>query len=141
MLTSQATLAAVILLGAGIIHNYSFMCRKLAAKKLSHYYPASLLGKTLFNLSWVGMAGYGLVLCSQLSTALFWFAALFYFLALPFLLQPQLARLLGFSSLTEYKAVSEDSFASSMVWRISSKYTLNAWPFFMIIFRPSRSIP
>ncbi len=80
------------------------MCRKVPATALRAFYPATPAGKFLFNLSWMSMAGYGFLLSSKISTLLFWVAVAVYFLLLPFLLQPQLARLLGFSSLSDYVA-------------------------------------
>ncbi len=105
---SEPTTAAIILLCAGVIHNYSFMCRKVPAATLNAYYPATPSGKFLFNLSWMSMAGYGFLLCSKISTLLFWVAVAVYFLLLPFLLQPQLARLLGFKSLSDYIATVDE---------------------------------
>lgn len=99
---SPESLAAVLLICAGIVHNYSFMCRKLPAETLQTPYPKSALGKILFDLSWILLAAYGLLLTFQLSTVLSMVAAGIYFFILPFVLQPPLARLLGFKSLTDF---------------------------------------
>ncbi len=96
------TLAAILLLCAGIIHNYSFMCRKVPKGALKVSYPTSQIGQLLLDLSWLLMAMAGLLICYQISEILCLIAAGIYFLLLPFLLQPHLARLLGFNSLTDY---------------------------------------
>ncbi|NOY14400.1 MAG: hypothetical protein GXP51_12270 [Deltaproteobacteria bacterium] len=101
MLNDQ-TLAAVLLICASIIHNYSFMCRKLPTAELKVAYPTSTLGVLLLDLSWMLMAAAGIYLTFTLSAVLSAVAAAIYFLVLPFLLQPPLARLLGFRSLSEY---------------------------------------
>ena len=99
---NSATLAAILLIAAGIIHNYSFMCRKLKPEELKVIYPATPVGKLIFDLSWLLMAAAGLFLTFQLSKVLAAIAAAIYFLLLPFALQAPLARLLGFASLREY---------------------------------------
>ena len=99
---NNTTLAAVLLICAGIIHNYSFMCRKLPKEKLKIPYPSSTVGMLLFDLSWLLMVAYGFYLTLQISTMLGMVAAGIYFLLFPFLLQPPLARLLGFRSLSDF---------------------------------------
>ncbi len=99
---NNATLAAILLIGAGIIHNYSFMCRKLKPEELKVLYPRSPVGKLIFDLSWMLMAAAGLYLTFQLSMLLSAVATVIYFLLLPFILQPPLARLLGFKNLATY---------------------------------------
>jgi len=99
---NNATLAAVLLICAGIIHNYSFMCRKLKPEELKVFYPGTPIGKLIFDGGWMLMAATGLYLTFKLSMVLSALAAAIYFILLPFVLQPPLARLLGFSSLSEY---------------------------------------
>ena len=99
---NSATLAAILLIVAGIIHNYSFMCRKLRPDQLKVAYPATVVGKLVFDLSWITLSATGLYLTFTLSATLCAIAAVIYFLLLPFLLQPPLARLLGFRNLTDY---------------------------------------
>jgi hypothetical protein len=99
---NSATLAAILLIAAGIIHNYSFMCRKLKPAELKVFYPVTALGKLFFDLIWIVIATCGLYLTYQLSATLCAVAAVIYFLLLPFVLQPPLAKLLGFASLTDY---------------------------------------
>lgn len=99
---NDATLAAVLLICAGIIHNYSFMCRKLKVSELKVFYPETPIGKLTFDLSWILMAVTGLFLTFKLSIVLAAVATAIYFLLLPFVLQPPLARLLGFRNLSEY---------------------------------------
>ena len=99
---NNATLAAILLICAGIIHNYSFMCRKLRPEKRKVIYPATPAGQLLFDVSWILLATVGLFLSLNLSPLLCAVAAAIYFLLLPFVLQPPLARLLGFRSLSDY---------------------------------------
>lgn len=99
---NSATLAAILLIAAGILHNYSFMCRKLPSAELKVSYPATAVGKLLFDLGWMVLAASGLYLTLRLSFVLCAVATALYFLLLPFLLQPALARLLGFASLADY---------------------------------------
>ena len=99
---NSATLAAVLLIVAGIVHKYSFMCRKLRPTDLKVYYPQTAGGQLLFDMCWILLAAAGLHITFGLSMILAAVAAAIYFLLLPFILQPPLARLLGFKSLTEY---------------------------------------
>lgn len=99
---NSATLAAVLLIAAGIIHNYSFMCRKLKSEELKAFYPTTPGGKLIFDLGWIILATTGLYLTSSLSLMLCAVAVAIYFLLLPFMLQPLLARLLGFTNLRQY---------------------------------------
>lgn len=99
---NSATLAAILLICAGVIHNYSFMCRKLRPEERKVNYPATPSGQLLFDLSWILLAAAGLYLSFTLSPLLSLIAAAIYFLFLPFVLQPPLARLLGFRNLTDY---------------------------------------
>ena len=99
---NNETLAAFLLTAASIIHNYSFMCRKLPATEVKVFYPRNPIGKAMFDMSWTLMAAGGLILAFTRSWSLTLIAAAIYFLLLPFVLQPPLARLLGFCSLTGY---------------------------------------
>lgn len=91
-----------MLIVAGIIHNYSFMCRKMKPEELKVFYPVKPVGKLIFDGSWILLAAAGLFLTLDLSAVLTAVAALIYFLLLPFILQPPLAKLLGFHSLADY---------------------------------------
>ncbi len=103
------TTAAIILVCAGIIHNFNFMCHKLPQEHIDKHlkvpYPTSGLGYLIINLSWVAMALYGFALCNKISTLLCGVAVASYFLVFPFVLQPPFARLLGFKNLTDYADV------------------------------------
>ena len=99
---NSTTLAAILLIVAGIMHNYSFMCRKLNPAGLKVPFPATVGGKLALDLSWILLATAGLYLTFNLSPILCAVATAIYFLLLPFLLQPPLAKLLGFRNLTEY---------------------------------------
>lgn len=97
-----ASAAALLLTSAGVLHSYSFMCRKLPSDRVKGYYPSSLNLQIALNGCWILMALAGFLLTYSISPALCGLALGIYFLVLPFLLQPALARLLGFRNLTEY---------------------------------------
>lgn len=97
-----ATIAALLLTVAGILHSYCFMCRKLPAARVRSYYPASFNLQVLLNLCWIALALTGFLLTYSLSPTLGLLSVAIYFLLLPLLLQPFLSRLLGFRNLVEY---------------------------------------
>jgi hypothetical protein len=99
---TQATLCALLLLAAGLLHSASFMCRKLPAARRPAWYPKRGFEQTLLDLAWICLLGWALGIAFGLSTTLGLTAAALYFLALPFALQPPMARLLGFRSLRHY---------------------------------------
>lgn len=99
---NNATIAALLLICAGILHNYSFMCRKLKPEQLKVIYPSTPTARLAFDMGWMLMAAMGIYLTFSLSMVLAAIATAIYFLLLPFILQPPLARLLGFKNLQEY---------------------------------------
>ena len=94
---NNTTLAAILLICAGIIYNYSFMCRKLRPEKLKVLYPTTPTGKLIFDSSGLAMAAAGLYLAFALSLALGTLATIIYFLLLPFVLQPPWPACSGFT--------------------------------------------
>lgn len=99
---SPATLCALLLLAAGLLHSASFMCRKLPPARRPAWYPKRKLEQTLLDLSWICLLIWALGAAFQLSTSLGFAAGALYFIALPFVLQPPMARLLGFRNLRHY---------------------------------------
>lgn len=99
---NNATIAALLLICAGILHNYSFMCRKLKPEQLKVFYPSAPTARLAFDMGWMLMAAMGIYLTFSLSMVLAAIATAIYFLLFPFILQPPLARLLGFKNLREY---------------------------------------
>ncbi|NIQ94377.1 MAG: hypothetical protein GWN87_09290 [Desulfuromonadales bacterium] len=97
-----ATLCAFLLLVAGAIHSYSFMCRKLPAERRPPRYPLKRAGQILLDLLWVLIFFAGIQLAFTLSVALGIVAAVLYFVVLPFLYQPMVAKLIGFKGLRDY---------------------------------------
>jgi hypothetical protein len=97
-----ATLCALLLLAAGLLHSYSFMCRKLPPGRRPGFYPRRRNLQLAIDALWITLFLAALVLAFVLSVRLGIVAILLYFLALPFALQPPLARLLGFRSLRHY---------------------------------------
>ncbi len=104
---TPATQSALLLLAAGLIHSFSLMCRKLPAGRTPAFYPRPLLLRTAVDLAWLLLFLAGIRLAFQLSTMLGVVAAALYFVALPFVFQPPLARMLGFRDLRDYVESTE----------------------------------
>ncbi len=99
---TPATLSALLLMVAGLLHSFSFMCRKLPRQRQPKLYPHRRGGQIALDLSWVGLFLAGISLAFRLSTPLGVAAVLLYFIALPFAFQPSLARMMGFNDLQDY---------------------------------------
>jgi hypothetical protein len=99
---TPATQSALLLLAAGLIHSFCLMCHKLPAARQPAFYPRQPLARTAINLVWILLFLAGIRLALALSTALGIAAAIIYFVVLPFVFQPPLARMLGFNDLQEY---------------------------------------
>ncbi len=99
---TPATLSALLLMAAGLLHSFSFMCRKLPPERCPRLYPRHRGGQIALDLGWVGLFLTGISLALLLSTPLGITAGLIYFIALPFVFQPSLARMLGFKDLQDY---------------------------------------
>lgn len=99
---TPATLCALLLLAAGLLHSASFMCRKLPPARRPQWYPKRKLEQILLDLSWICLLIWGLGGAFWLSTPLGLTAAVVYFVALPFALQPPMARLLGYRNLRHF---------------------------------------
>lgn len=99
---TAATVCALLLLVAGLLHSASFMCRKLPPARRPDWYPKRLFEQTLLDLSWICLLIWALGIAFRLSLTLGLAALVIYFIALPFALQPPMARLLGFRSLRHY---------------------------------------
>lgn len=106
---TTATVCALLLLAAGLLHSASFMCRKLPAAQRPGWYPQRLFEQTLLDLSWICLLIWALGIAFRLSITLGLAALVIYFIALPFALQPPMARLLGFRSLRHYLDLIERS--------------------------------
>jgi len=99
---TPATWSALLLLAAGLIHSFSLMCRKLPPARRPAVYPSTPLGRGAIDLVWIVLFLAGIRLAFGLSTWLGIVAALIYFVVLPFVFQPSLARMLGFRNLRDY---------------------------------------
>lgn len=104
---TPATLCALLLLAAGLLHSASFMCRKLAPARRPQWYPKRKAEQILLDLSWICLLIWGLGGAFRLSTPLGLTAAAVYFVVLPLALQPPMARLLGYRNLRHYLDVVE----------------------------------
>lgn len=104
---TPATQSALLLLAAGLIHSFSLMCRKLPAERHPAFYPRRPLLRTAIDLVWVLLFLAGIRLAFTLATTLGIVAALLYFIALPFVFQPPLAKMLGFRDLRDYVETAE----------------------------------
>lgn len=98
---TTATWCAILLLAASLLHSFSFMCRKLPTAGRPTFYPRQRLLQVAIDALWLALL-IALAVAFRLSTTLAIMTGILYFLALPFALQPALARLLGFRSLRHY---------------------------------------
>jgi hypothetical protein len=99
---TPVTWSALLLLAAGLAHSFSLMCRKLPPKRHPTVYPSKPLGRGAINFVWIILFLTGIRLAFSLSFWLGIMAALIYFIVLPFVFQPSLARMLGFRNLRDY---------------------------------------
>lgn len=104
---TPATQSALLLLAAGLIHSFSLMCHKLPAGRQPAFYPRQPLLRTAINLIWLLLFLAGIRLALALSTTLGIVAAILYFVVLPFVFQPPLAKMLGFRDLRDYLATTD----------------------------------
>ena len=99
---TPATWSALLLLTAGLLHSCSLMCRKLPPERRPACYPVAPLGRGAVDLGWIILFLAGIRLAFSLSLWLGIVAALIYFIVLPFVFQPSLARMLGFRNLRDH---------------------------------------
>jgi hypothetical protein len=99
---TPATWSALLLLVAGLVHSFSLMCRKLPPKRHPAFYPFTPFGRGALNLAWIVLFLAGIRLALSLAPWLGIVAAIIYFVVLPFVFQPSLARMLGFRNLRDY---------------------------------------
>lgn len=99
---TPATWSAILLLAAGLFHSFSLMCRKLPPKRRPAAYPSTPLGRGVIDVGWIVLFLSGIRLAFGLSPWLGIVAAIIYFVVLPFVFQPSLARMLGFCNLRDY---------------------------------------
>jgi hypothetical protein len=96
-------ISAVLFLMAGaLLHSFSLMCRKLPPERRPAAYPRRGFEQILLNIAWILLAATGLRQAFLLSFTADFVAIGIYFLVLPFVFQPALARAMGFRSLREY---------------------------------------
>ena len=98
---STATLSAIFLSLAALIQSASYLCNKLPEARRPQWYPRDRLSRTMLEISWILLFLLGAAGAFRVDPWLGLLGLALYFLALPFLFQPALARLLGFSSLAE----------------------------------------
>ncbi len=96
---SSATLSALLLFFAALLQSASYLCTRLPAARRPEWFPGDRLRRTLFDLGWVLLFIAGIALAFKLDLWLGLIAAALYFIALPFVFQPALAKLLGYRSL------------------------------------------
>lgn len=78
------------------------MSRKLPPRYRHRLYPSRTGAQLLLDGAWLILFFTGIRLAFSLSTALGITAGLIYFIALPFVYQPMLAKLLGFKGMRDY---------------------------------------
>ncbi len=106
---TPATQSALLLLAAGLTHSFSLMCHKLPSERCPAFYPRHPLLRTIVNLVWLLLFVAGIRLAFVLATMLGIVAAILYFVALPFVFQPPLARMLGFHNMKDYLETTEQN--------------------------------
>lgn len=99
---TPATASALLLLAAGLLHSFSYMCRKLPRSRRPTFYPRHPTFQIAIDAVWIVMLLGGLNLAFGISLALGGVAVVIYFVLLPFVFQPPMARMLGFSGLRDY---------------------------------------
>ncbi len=102
--------AVLFLMAGGFLHSFSLMCRKLPPERRPSIYPRRLFEVIALNGAWILLAATGLGQAFSLSLTAGFVAIAIYFLVLPFVFQPTLARMMGFANLREYvEATSKPS--------------------------------
>jgi len=96
-----ATLSAVILFLAALLQSLSYLCSRLPETRRPTWYPRNRLALTLIDISWLLLCILGNGAAFSIDLWLGLVAVALYFLALPFLFQSALARLMGFRDLRE----------------------------------------
>jgi len=99
---SEATRCALLLLGAGWLQSFIFVMNKLPAERRPNGYPSAPAWQLLFNLVWVALFGWGIVLAFRLNLWLGIVAVPVYFVVLPFAFQLPLVKLFGFYNYREF---------------------------------------
>lgn len=99
---TSATWSALLLLAAGLLHSFSLMCRKLPPTRRPALYPSTPLAQGALNSGWIVLFLAGIRLAFGLSLWLGVVGTIIYFMVLPFVFQPSLARMLGFRGLRDY---------------------------------------
>jgi len=94
-----ATLSALMLFLAALLQSISYLCCKLPEAKRPEWYPKDRLSRTMLDISWMILCVVGNGAAFKINLWLGIVAVALYFLALPFLFQAALARLLGFDDL------------------------------------------
>ena len=99
---STATQAALLLLGAGWLQSFVYICSKVPPERLPPGYPKSGSSLALLNLTWIVMFGAGLILTLGISPWLALLGGILYFAVLPFVFQLPLVKLFGFRNYREF---------------------------------------
>ena len=98
---NTATLSAILLSCAALIQSTCYLCNKLPESRRPQWFPKDRLSRTMLEISWILLFLLGASSAFRIDMWLGLLGIGLYFLALPFLFQPALARLLGFASLSE----------------------------------------
>jgi hypothetical protein len=96
-----ASIAAVCLASAAILHSYVYMCRKLPAVQKGRY-PQNGLLQTLLDLLWIILAACGFLCAWLIKGYMLGFAAVLFFIVLPLVIQPALAKMFGYHNLRAF---------------------------------------
>lgn len=96
-----ASLAAISLTAGAVLHSYACMCRKLPPLRKGRY-PQSRVLQLLLELAWILLAGFAFLCAWLLQGYYLGLSAVLYFIVLPILIQPAMAKQFGFYNLREY---------------------------------------
>lgn len=99
---TTATASALLLVMAGLLHSFSYMCRKLPRSRRPPAYPRHPSAQIALDALWIVLLLAGLKLAFDISLPLGGIAVAIYFIALPFVFQPPLAKMMGFRDLKDY---------------------------------------
>jgi len=105
---SSATISALLLFMAALLQSASYLCNKLPAERRPEWFPRERLTHNLFDLGWILLFIAGVALAFKLNLWLGVVAVTLYFLGLPFVFQPALARLMGYRDLRDLVDDLED---------------------------------
>jgi len=99
---NPATKAALLLLAAGWLQSFVYVCSKLPPERLPAGFPQKGSGQVMLNLAWMIMFVFGISSALKVSTWLALIGGAIYFTALPFAFQLPLVKLFGYKNFRQF---------------------------------------